>query len=196
METGTPEPVKCKPLTRLQFDERLRHLRKNHWGVLVRIASKTGVRAQDIDDVFQEASLRAWVNSTNYCPDRPFKNWFVVVYRNVAIDWLRGRYVPRYSTMVPCGDAEKVHDTASRVRGTEEALTEGPEQGAINRETAAALLSLLSEEEQKVVLLHFGYDLTYAEVAKRLSIRASRALYLVKRIRQRVRGSEQCQLLQ
>lgn len=62
--------------------------------------------ADDVDDVVQEALLRAWQSVRNFRGDSALSTWIYRIARNVAITWLYAQSVRPPSQDVDLDDAE------------------------------------------------------------------------------------------
>ncbi|MBM3473978.1 MAG: sigma-70 family RNA polymerase sigma factor [Armatimonadetes bacterium] len=127
------------------------------------------------DDLFQDASLRAYVNLSSFHPDRSFRAWLYRIATNAGLDWIRRR-----RRALPAAQAEGVGPP--------------PEVLVIERDLvrrAEQAMAELSDDHRTVFLLrHFG-QLSYAEIAQIVgspegTVR-SRMHYAVRALREKLR---------
>ncbi len=149
--------------------EAFAHLVARHGAAATRAAAWFGAGA-DVDDVVQEAFVKAWRSLDRFRPDAPFRPWLLRIVVNQTRNTVRGR-----------GRRD-----ALAVRALE--LREGPDPAlealaAERQRTLVAAVRSLRPVEREVVVCRWLLGLSEAETATALGIpagtaksRASRAL--------------------
>ncbi len=141
------------------FDE----LMASHTGGVFAIAAAHLNRQQDVEDMVQEAFLRAWLLLPKLREPRAFTTWLMRLSRNLAQDWNRNsvRYVARLANYgIAQGDA-KVPDPRLRME----------DEDALNR--VHETIQELPVELREVLMLHFVEDRTASEIARHLDVHPS-----------------------
>ena len=109
---------------------------------------------QDAEDVTQDAFVRIWDTAASYRPQGKPMAWLLTVARNLALMRLRER-----------GKAQELADeewSALPARA--------PDATTEDRHVLRAALSLLSEQERQVVMLHGVTGLKHREIAQLLEL--------------------------
>lgn len=113
----------------------------------------------EAEDAAQEAFLKAYANLYRYDASRPFKTWLLSITSNHCIDCLRKRRLTWLSL-----EDEPVSPHPALV--SDHQLE--PEAAAIAHEHSRQvqkLLTTLPDDYRAVVILHYWYDYSYAEIA-------------------------------
>ncbi len=117
------------------------------------------------DDAFQETFLRALQAYGRLTHDEHLKAWVLTIARNVAIDTMR------------------------RTKPTSELVEDGSEDGSPAYAELAPLTDGLPPKERAAVVLRYGYDLSYEQIAHALDSSADAARQAtstgVRRLRKR-----------
>lgn len=117
------------------------------------------------DDAFQETFLRALQAYGRLTHDEHLRAWVLTIARNVAIDTVR------------------------RTRPTTELVEDGAEDGSPAYAELAPLTDGLPSKERAAVVLRYGYDLSYEQIAFALGSSSDAARQAtstgVRRLRQR-----------
>ncbi|MDR2162565.1 MAG: RNA polymerase sigma factor [Clostridiales Family XIII bacterium] len=114
--------------------------------------------ADATDDIFQNT----WENVFRYIHTLrergAAKSWLYSIARNEAVRYYsrRGAHAPQEYAGIDAEDAPDIVDESAD--GFPEALSD--------TEQLAALLGRLSEAEQRILLLHYSYDMGFSEIAK------------------------------
>ena len=109
---------------------------------------------QDAEDVTQDAFVRIWDTAASYRPQGKPMAWLLTVARNLALMRLRER-----------GKTQELTDeewSALPARA--------PDVTTEDRHVLRAALSLLSEQERQVVMLHAVTGLKHREIAQLLEL--------------------------
>ncbi len=130
-----------------------------------------------VDDVFQATWLKLHRFRSKYDPSLPFLPWLFTLCRNVTLDTLRAGKRNR----------EEAHEDIGLLsEGTAEP---SPDEvgGHLEALRANEWKAALSPEQQEVISLRFGEDLSFDEIAKRLQIKSSGARKISQRAIQKLR---------
>lgn len=113
-----------------------------------------GLPESEIDDMAQEAYLKAFKAFDRFEAGRSFKSWLFSIAKNTFIDWTR-----RQKTQRQFMEANFCKD-----------FCETFEEDANNRTQIKDMLQKLSPEEQILVELRFFQELPFAEIAELTSL--------------------------
>jgi RNA polymerase sigma-70 factor, ECF subfamily len=129
---------------------------ERHQGVVYRLAYRILNRAEDAEDVAQEAFIQAFSNLSK-CRD---SGKFVAWVRRIAVNLCMAR-IPRE---IPSEDVERISDA--------EMAQDDPVQAEvflrIERERVRTAVSSLSVTHRTVIILRYEEDLSYNEIAEAL----------------------------
>ena len=109
---------------------------------------------QDAEDVTQDAFVRIWDTAASYRPQGKPMAWLLTVARNLALMRLRER-----------GKTQELTDEEWSVLPAR-----APDVTTEDRHVLRAALSLLSEQERQVVMLHAVTGLKHREIAQLLEL--------------------------
>ena len=109
---------------------------------------------QDAEDVTQDAFVRIWDTAASYRPQGKPMAWLLTVARNLALMRLRERGKTQELT------DEEWSDLPARA----------PDVTTEDRHVLRAALSVLSEQERQVVMLHAVTGLKHREIAQLLEL--------------------------
>ncbi len=125
----------------------------------------------DLDDVFQQTSLRLWQKRESYDPDRPFLPWAYGFARNEVFNFLRSqsRGTVRLNP--------KLLEQIAEVR----AVNEG--QAASRRAALEACVQRLSPSQQELLRARYEGKASLKEHAEALSTTAAALTMRLQRIR-------------
>jgi RNA polymerase sigma-70 factor (ECF subfamily) len=113
---------------------------------------------QEAEDAAQEVFFRAYRKLDSYDPGRKFSTWVLSIASHHCIDRLRRRRLKWHSI-----------DDENLPQDVMMSHEPGPERNALQSEREAQvqeLLKTLSADYRTVVVLHYWYDLSYAEIAE------------------------------
>jgi len=122
--------------------------------------------ADEAEDAAQETFLRAFARLQRYDPAHSFKTWLCSIAHHYCIDRLRRRRFTWLSL-----DAETAIDHPAL-----QASIPTPEEATIQREESQhvqALLDRLTPEYRSAVVMRYGYDLSYEEIAEAIGASVS-----------------------
>lgn len=109
-----------------------------------------GLPESDVDDLAQEAYLKAYKAFDKFESDRSFKSWLFSIAKNTFIDWTR-----RQKTQRKFMEANFCQDYCDTF-----------EDDSNNRTQIKAILDKLNPEEQVLIELRFFQDLPFNEIAE------------------------------
>ncbi len=104
-------------------------------------------------DLCQETFIRVFRSLHGFDVNRPFKAWLMAICRNVAVDHLKseGNRIRSIRLWIP-------------------PVGPNPEQTALNTVAIHEAMEKLPERQAEVVLMHYFWDLSCAEIGKVLEI--------------------------
>lgn len=108
---------------------------------------------KDVEDVVQQAALRAWDRRAQFDGHRPFRAWWFAILRNQCLDELRTRR--RAPEEASCDDSD---------------LSSPADEGALDRLALRAAMAKLPDIHRDVLRLRYFGDLSYEELAQVLDI--------------------------
>ncbi len=128
----------------------------------------------EAEDATQETFLRAFARFDSFQPDRPLRSWLMSIAAHICIDQLR------HEAALPVGNLgafEPVSDS------------QDPEITALAHERDAELRQLLqslSPEGQRLLILRYWDDLSYAEMSQAAGLSESAVKSRLHRARQQL----------
>lgn len=147
---------------RIQFDSHMKRSYRKVFDLAYRLAGNRS----DAEDLTQEAFYRAYRGYRAYEGDKPFENWIFRIVTRLFLDLKRSRKrrVQAVSYDVPIrpdGSDDTVNfEAADSVQNPEQALMESQMSDVLE-----ASLSLLSEEQRRLVWLADVQGVPYREIA-------------------------------
>lgn len=131
----------------------------------------------DAEDVTQDTFVRAWENAPSYRPQGKPMAWLLTIARNLSLMKLREK-----------DRTEGLPEEDWALPGPDDALT------AEDRTVLSAAMSVLEDEEQRIVLLHAVTGLKHREIAESLSLPLSTVLSkyhrALKKLRRKLEGGD------
>lgn len=131
----------------------------------------------DAEDVTQDTFVRAWENAPSYRPQGKPMAWLLTIVRNLSLMKLREK-----------DRTEGLPEEDWALPGPDDALT------AEDRTVLSAALTVLEDEEQRIVLLHAVTGLKHREIAESLSLPLSTVLSkyhrALKKLRRKLEGGD------
>ena len=141
--------------------------------------------AADAEDVAQETFVRLWKNLKKFDRQKNFKPWLCRITINACLDFLRKKKTVPFSQF----------DNADTENLLEQIISDpaaSASEALITRETEQMLASAvhrLPATDQEIVSLHHNEDLSFREIASRLSAplntvksRYRRALFFLRKL--------------
>lgn len=133
---------------------------RRHVGKMVR-------DAQQVDDLVQEAFIKAFGSITSYNPDYAFSTWLYRITTNHTIDYIRKKKLPTFSIDKPVQTRDgqlqmELPDTTYR-----------PDRDIVTGQRNAILaeaIDALPEKYHKVIVMRHQQELSYDEIATELDL--------------------------
>ncbi len=135
-------------------DREFSRLIEETWRSLGFFLRYLGLPEAEVDDIAQEAYLKAFKAFDRYETGRSFKSWLFSIAKNTFIDWTRRQKCQRQ--FMEANFARDYTDTF--------------EENANNRTQVKDLLTKLTPEEQVLIELRFFQDLPFADIAELTSL--------------------------
>jgi RNA polymerase sigma-70 factor (ECF subfamily) len=123
---------------------------------------RTGGNGEDTDDLIQEIFVKAFLNLASYNKTYTFGQWIYTIARNTFIDYVRKRR-----------DNLSIDNTRGEYIPPPIASTLNPEEDIISHEQRTQLedyMAKMSPKYRELIELRFFKDLSYEEIAERLSL--------------------------
>lgn len=130
-----------------------------------------GLPESEVDDIAQEAYLKAYKAFDTYESSRSFKSWIFSIAKNTFIDWTR-----RQKTQRKFMESNFCRD-----------YCETFEDDSNTRTQVRAVLEKLSPEEQVLIELRFFQDLPFNEIAELTGLSVGAIKMRVMRILERIK---------
>ena len=128
------------------------------------------------EDITQEAFIKAWQNLPRLKDGTKFPAWLMEIARNTARDYFKKRKI----SMIPLDEVAESVSTAVSVKPS---LSESDEH-------ILEKVRQLPDDYQNLLMLRYFEDLSYKEIAGRLSMNVSAVGEKLCRIRQMLRSIE------
>jgi RNA polymerase sigma-70 factor, ECF subfamily len=120
---------------------------------------RKGASSEQAEDLVQETMIAVWSKAPMFSADRgTVSTWIFTIARNLRIDRLRRERTSMFT------DIED-YDAPSEEASAEDALGRFQEDGLV-----AKALSLIPEEQRRLLILSYVDDLPQSEIAKKLQI--------------------------
>jgi RNA polymerase sigma-70 factor (ECF subfamily) len=147
---------------------------KQHWNLVEAICRRhlAGMRGSDIDDAVQETFVQLLIADRSRIDELPA--WLIVVATRVCARIHRKRYLQPEACEVPDERAGDAPD---------------PADVAVEQMSFGELLAVLSPPEREVVVLRYGLQLSYDDIAARIGISAVNARQIALRARRRLQDA-------
>lgn len=142
--------------------------------------------AQDVQEVAQDAFLRAYRSLPSYRGDAPFRFWLLRIARHAAMDFWRRKYRRRERLFSELDDPALVHLETTRQARIAEAQADA-DAAAAAREQLEAALRRLSPDDRAVITLVELEERSMEDAARRLGCGLSAVKVRAFRARRRLR---------
>ena len=152
----------------------MRH-KDNIYAMLVKRASNS----DDVEDLLQEAFMKAFVNINRYNPDYDFGAWICTIAKNTFVDFNRSR---RSKALNP----ENNLPLEGRCTNNAQAASPTPEESIINAQQRAQIeryIATLPADYREVFILRFIEEYTYEEIAEALQMKLGTVKTRIFRVR-------------
>jgi len=126
----------------------------------------------DVDEIFQDVFLRLHNSRSRYKSEFPFKPWLFTVLRNSMIDYFRKK--KKENNDVPL-DSLEMNSSALQVEDKHNIDGLLPKDADLNK------------NQRQAIVLRYGEDFSFEEIAHRLETSSSNARQLVSRALKRLR---------
>lgn len=152
----------------------MRH-KDNIYAMLVKRASNS----DDVEDLLQEAFMKAFVNINRYNPDYDFGAWICTIAKNTFVDFNRSR---RSKALNP----ENNLPLEGRCTNNAQAASPTPEESIINAQQQAQIeryIATLPADYRELFILRFIEEYTYEEIAETLQMKLGTVKTRIFRVR-------------
>ena len=152
----------------------MRH-KDNIYAMLVKRASNS----DDVEDLLQEAFMKAFVNINRYNPDYDFGAWICTIAKNTFVDFNRSR---RSKALNP----ENNLPLEGRCTNNAQAASPTPEESIINAQQQAQIeryIATLPADYRELFILRFIEEYTYEEIAEALQMKLGTVKTRIFRVR-------------
>ena len=150
-----------------------------HKDIIYAMLVKRSCNTDDVDDMLQEAFMKAFVNIDRYNPDYDFGAWICAIAKNTFVDFNRSR---RSKALNP--DYNLPLD--SRHTKTAQATAPTPEESIINAQQRAQIeryIATLPEDYRRLFIMRFVEEYTYEEIAETLQMKLGTVKTRIFRVR-------------
>ena len=156
------------------FDTLFARHRDTIFAMLVKRSGNT----DDVNDLLQEAFMKAFLNINRYNPAYDFGAWICAIAKNTFVDFNRSR---RSNALNPDNNLplDGRYDSA-------QAPTPTPEESIINDQRRAQIdryIALLPEDYRRLFTLRFIDEYTYEEIAEKLNLKLGTVKTRIFRVR-------------
>lgn len=146
-----------------------------HKDIISAMLVKRSANAEDVDDLLQEAFMKAFININRYNPDYDFGAWICTIAKNAFVDFNRSR---RNKALNP--------DNNLPLEGTAQATAPSPEESIINAQQRAQMeryIATLPEDYRRLFVMRFLEEYTYEEIAETLQMKLGTVKTRIFRVR-------------
>ena len=150
-----------------------------HKDTIYAMLVKRATNSDDVDDLLQEAFMKAFVNINRYNPDYDFGAWICTIAKNTFVDFNRSR---RNKALNP----ENNIPLEGRCTTSAQAVSPTPEESIINAQQRAQIeryIATLPEDYRELFVLRFIEEYTYEEIAEALQMKLGTVKTRIFRVR-------------
>ncbi len=145
----------------LKGDENsLRILYERHIPSVYNFISRISPSETDVDDIVQDAFVKAWKNLKKFNPELSFKTWLFTIAKNVLLDKLKKNRTIIFSLSDPEDEHEPIALEDPRPLA-DAVLNEKDSDARVDE-----LLDKLSAAERATVVMHVMEGLTFREIGE------------------------------
>ena len=147
-----------------------------HKDTIYAMLVKRATNADDVEDLLQEAFMKAFVNINRYNPDYDFGAWIYTIARNTFVDFSRTR---KSNALNPQNLSPEIDNTAQSSQPT-------PEDYIINAQQRVQIeryISMLPENYRQLFELRFLDEYSYEEIAEKLDMKLGTVKTRIFRVR-------------
>ena len=150
-----------------------------HKAIIYTMLVKRSCNPDDVDDMLQEAFMKAFVNINRYNPDYDFGAWICTIAKNTFVDFNRSR---RSKALNPDNNLP----LDSRHTNSAQATAPTPEESIINAQQRAQIeryIATLPEDYRQLFIMRFVEEYTYEEIAETLQMKLGTVKTRIFRVR-------------
>lgn len=150
-----------------------------HKDIIYAMLVKRSCNTDDVNDMLQEAFMKAFVNIDRYNPDYDFGAWICAIAKNTFVDFNRSR---RSKALNPDNNLP----LDSRHTKTAQATAPTPEESIINAQQRAQIeryIATLPEDYRRLFIMRFVEEYTYEEIAETLQMKLGTVKTRIFRVR-------------
>jgi RNA polymerase sigma-70 factor (ECF subfamily) len=150
-----------------------------HKDIIYTMLVKRSCNPDDVDDMLQEAFMKAFVNINRYNPDYDFGAWICTIAKNTFVDFNRSR---RSKALNPDNNLP----LDSRHTNSAQATAPTPEESIINAQQRAQIeryIATLPEDYRQLFIMRFVEEYTYEEIAETLQMKLGTVKTRIFRVR-------------
>ena len=150
-----------------------------HKDIIYTMLVKRSCNPDDVDDMLQEAFMKAFVNINRYNPDYDFGAWICTIAKNTFVDFNRSR---RSKALNPDNNLP----LDSRHTNSAQATAPTPEESIINARQRAQIeryIATLPEDYRQLFIMRFVEEYTYEEIAETLQMKLGTVKTRIFRVR-------------
>lgn len=150
-----------------------------HKDIIYTMLVKRSCNPDDVDDMLQEAFMKAFVNIDRYNPDYDFGAWICTIAKNTFVDFNRSR---KSKALNPDNNLP----LDSRHTNTAQATAPTPEESIINAQQRAQIeryIATLPEDYRQLFIMRFVEEYTYEEIAETLQMKLGTVKTRIFRVR-------------
>ena len=152
---------------------------RRHKDIISAMLVKRAANADDVEDLLQEAFMKAFINIDRYNPDYDFGAWICTIAKNTFVDFNRSR---KSKALNP--DNNLPLDARCSKAAQETAPT--PEESIINAQQRAQIeryIATLPEDYRRLFTLRFIDEYSYEEIAEKLDMKLGTVKTRIFRVR-------------
>lgn len=150
-----------------------------HKDAIYAMLVKRATNSDDVEDLLQEAFMKAFVNINRYNPNYDFGAWICTIAKNTFVDFNRSR---RNKALNP----ENNLPLEGRCTTNAQAVSPTPEESIINAQQRAQIeryIATLPEDYRELFVLRFIEEYTYEEIAEALQMKLGTVKTRIFRVR-------------
>ena len=138
-----------------------------HKDLICAMLVKRSGNADDVEDMLQEAFMKAFVNINRYNPDYDFGAWICAIAKNTFVDFNRSRRTKALNpdNNLPLDD---------RCTSAAQSVVPTPEDSIINAQQRAQIeryIAALPIDYRRLFVMRFIEEYTYEEIAEALQMK-------------------------
>ena len=150
-----------------------------HKDIIYSMLVKRSCNPDDVDDMLQEAFMKAFVNIDRYNPDYDLGAWICTIAKNTFVDFNRSR---KSKALNPDNNLP----LDSRHTNSAQATAPTPEESIINAQQRAQIeryIATLPEDYRHLFIMRFVEEYTYEEIAETLQMKLGTVKTRIFRVR-------------